>query len=231
MLGELIDVVLDVAEVCGPCSGGQPDVMTWPGGGGAGGGGGQPDSGPPRTERQRTERERTERERSEPNRPPRRDRDRDVPDHDRPGYAQRQQLDNAVDVAFDLTWELVTSPSGNLGKVTGPLATVAAGSEVMAEGISTVLEADRIREQRIRENTGGHFDGPDTGRPGRGDPAPSGRDEPVRKDARQPEPPPERSPHEERAQREADRVMENIRIRQQLEDAGNAGWDGWKDWR
>lgn len=229
MLGQLLDVVLDLADTCGPCSGGSPASPTWAGAGGAGGAGapgGEPS--PPRDPeydpRQPDQPERGEPERGRPPRDPRdpQEPEQERPFHERPGHEGRLQRDQARETIANLLWEAGTSGAGNLGSVTGPLITVALATDTLADGVSTVLEADRIREERIDDQTGGYFT---NGAGERVAEPPAPGDKGGRGDRSSQEPPRrERDPYVER-------VMEDIQIKQQFEDAGNKGWDGWKDWR
>lgn len=213
MLTELLDVMVDLAETCAPCSGGEPAPPTWPGAGGSGGGYlPPPQQEPPRDPHDYDPRQQ-ERPQQEPAQQERPERDR--PFHERPGHKGRLQRDKVRETIANLAWEAATSGAGNLGSVTGPAITVALASDTLADGVSTVMEADRIREDRISEQTGGHFDN------GAGERVaePTPRDRPNREQRRR-----ERDPYVER-------VMEDIEIKREIEDAGNKGWDGWKDWK
>lgn len=211
MLGELLEVALDVADSCAPCAGNDPSDVVWPGAGASGAAGGAPGPNPPgdpsppdSPEDQQPKRERSDRE-----------------------YEKELQRKNAQDTIWDLAWEWFTSPAGGLGKVTGPLGTVAAGAEPLAEGVANVRESDVIREDRIYRESDGAIGKPrpeSTSKGSQSDTAPAETGDGPQKNARQ-------SEADARAQREFERTMENIRIKEQVRQAGNAGNDSWKNWR
>lgn len=221
MLGELLEVAFDVADSCAPCAGNDPSDVVWPGAGASGAAGGAPGSNPPGDpsapgppKDQQPEREPSNRDRKK---------------HDRSDreYEKELQRKNAQDTIWNLAWEWFTSPAGGLGKVTGPLGTVAAGAEPLAEGVANVRESDVIREDRIYRESDGAIGKPRPESAGKGsqpDAAPADTGQSPKKNARQ-------SEADARAQREFERTMENIRIKEQVRQAGNAGNDSWKNWR
>lgn len=144
--------------------------------------------------------------------------------HEEPDHEARWQRENARSTAKDLIWEYVTSPTGNLGKVLGPLTVVASGSEVLGDGISTITEANRRREEILYEQTGGEMGQPPSG-PSE-EPAGDGGGGPDD----DPTPEPVTEARDDSGRRRADQVMEDIRVNQQFKDAGNRN-DAWKDWR
>lgn len=153
MLGDLVEIaaelVNDAFDHSSMNSGGTPSAGPTGtgaagsgGAGGAGGSGGDPgdpggDRDDPRGDRPRSDDER--------------------PDHERPDHERRMQRDNVRDTVRDLLGEILTSPTGQLGKVLGPLGTVASGSEVLADGVSTVRDAQQRQSDTIDEQTGDFF--------------------------------------------------------------------------
>lgn len=216
MLGELLDVALDLTDSCAPCAGNDPSNVVWPGTVTSTPASGTPDFGRPE-DRPGPDSERQETPRKQREDKARSDREREL----------ELQRKNSKDTIFGLAWEWVTSPAGGLGKVIGPLGTVAAGAEPLAEGVANVREADIIREDRIYRETQGAM-----GKPRPDAPKTSGK--PNRAPADTPSSPGPDTPQteaERRAQEHFERTMENIRIKEQVRQAGNAGKDIWKDWR
>ncbi|MFP4148709.1 MAG: hypothetical protein ACLFV0_04400 [Nitriliruptoraceae bacterium] len=208
MFDELLAVVadlLDASDACGPCAGNPPDAgPTVTGAAGAAGAGG--DGG---GDRRRGGRE-----------------DREPEWHEEPGHEREWQRDNAEETVTDLIVEFLTEPSRNLGKVTGPLITVAAASDVLADGVSTVTEANQRREERIYEQTGGEMGTPASG----GDPTHShdrgggsGETSGQRGGAGD-------GSSSDDGRREAERVLDDIRIKLEIERNGYGDDESWKDW-
>ena len=218
MLVDVLELMSDLAEACGPCSGAEPGGPTWPGAGGAGGGGYPFDDSPP-AERDRDNQWNRDNDKQRDHE--RVDQQRERPDHERPDHEKKLQRKNAGDAIVDLVWEFTTAPGGNVGTLAGPLITVASGSEVLGDGVAEVLEADRRREQRIADHTGDHFN-TRAGKESGGSPEPDSR-------APRKQPPRERSEYVER-------VMEDIEIKRQFEDfrreaRNNPLVEEWRNWK
>lgn len=135
---------------------------------------------------------------------------------------------NVIGTGLGTAWKYVTSlPGLGIGPIAGPLMTVVSGTDTLGEGISTVTEAGRTRDQRIHDQSGGYFDAPEPA------PQPAGHApgaDTASEPAGQSSDPAEAQRHS-RGKREADRILENIRIKQQLADQGSANGESWKDWR
>lgn len=233
MLSEVLEVAFDLADSCAACSGEEPSWPTYPGSLGGGGGGGTPTFEPqqsPPTEKpedgprdERSERDRSDRDRSERSRSDK-------------GYEKQLQRQNAQDTIVDLVWEVVTSPAGAIGKVLGPLAPVAAGAEPLAEGYATFKDADIYREDQTYRESGGALGKPapegfaENNRLDTGSDSGSTRQPGQRETPRQPDKS-AMSEQEAAAQEHYERTMENIRIKEQMRQAGTLGDDSWKNWR
>lgn len=157
MLSELVDVVLDACEMCGPCSGNTPGPSTWPGSVTSSwdaANPSRPGRGDPRQHN--------------PSRPEQDHSDRDTPFHEGPHQKERMEIDSATRTIFNLLWEMATSVTKGLGKVIGPAVTAIDATPAVTEGVPNVINSDRIREERIWEQTGGAMGTPPSGSGGSG---------------------------------------------------------------
>ena len=151
MLSDLVELITDVVDTTGNgsadgsssmSSGRQPEAgRTGAGAAGSGAAGGSPDESPASDGGERAD-----------------DRSGDDPHPDDPDYEEQLQRENAEQTGENVVMELLTSPFRQLGKLLGPLGTVASGSDTLADGVNNVQESKRIREERIHRDTHGYFE-------------------------------------------------------------------------
>lgn len=140
------------------------------------------------------------------------------PWHEEPDHERDLQVDNLDKKSGGLIIKTLGYLGGtSLGKVLGPLDSLAGGIPVAAEGIPAVLDAHQTRDQRIHDQSGGAFPEPEPWRAGRGDTPPPP----------QADPPPEQRREPTKGDRRAQEVLDNIRIKLEIEETSRRQSRAW----
>lgn len=115
-----------------------------------------------------------------------------------------------------------------IGKVAGPLDSAASAAPITTEGVTTMLDAGQLRDQRMHDQTGGYFPEPEDWRspqPAHTSPGPE-KSPPKRPGKEAPPMTPEEAVSRRRSEQRAQDILDSIQIKLQMEEANRNHYRG-----